>query len=319
MPLPGVASPKRKERVIHGVSNRGSSPRHHASVRLCQLPNARATVDERFMKNIDNQRYIHDAMRESRAVHAPDHHSYAVPPPLPSAGSLLQTMRSEPPEVRALAPASPPRGMAGLLGQEASERLRPPEALYSASQTVNPTPRRTRTAERSPRSSSAHATSDEVRAATSPRNLVATAGAEARPTAAQRFLQGDLYSKPSVLPSMLPAAPPVNPRSGATYRPDTLPLTQASPGTGSYAPPETRFDANTRGLNIARVAQEAKLRDQVAKEVKTAVRREKERAVVESRLADGMRSLRVEEGRILSKARQRADYQQRMSTYKFTK
>ena len=124
-------------------------------------------------------------------------------------------------------------------------------------------------------------------------------------TAAQRFLQGDFYSKPSVLPNVLPAPPPVHKRSGATYLPDTLPPTQAAPGTGLYLPPDRQFDANTRGLNMGRVAQEEKLKAAVAKEVKTLVAREKERAVVESRLA--------------AKSRQRSEYQDRMSRYKFTK
>jgi hypothetical protein len=334
-PLPNVPSPKKRERVMHGVSNRhGVSPRahHHLSPRLCQMPDPRATVDASFMRNFNDQRHIVQEMKASTVVHAPDHHGYRVPPKLPAALDMLGTMRAEPPNARSLAPAKPPKGLAGLLHDgEPTEILRPaPDAspFGGKSRVVEMSPRRRHSAVTTPgrgaasdyaASERSNSLSSSQQAASPSRGHASTAPTTNRLTAAQRFMQGDSYSKPSVLPNVLPAPPPVHKRSGATYVPDTLPLTQAAPGTGSYEAPEKRFDANTRGLNMGRVAQEEKLKSYVAKEVKTTVRREQERAVVESRLADGQRGLRIEEGRIAAKSRQRGEYQERMTKYKFTK
>lgn len=145
--------------------------------------------------------------------------------------------------------------------------------------------------------------------------------AEGRLTAAQAFLQGGMHQdrQRHILPAALPASVAVNQRSTSNLPRDTLRLTQADPHSGLFASPESRFDATTRGLGGGLVAQQDKLRAQVAKEVKTHVRREKEAAVIASRVADGERQLRVADGRIRAKATQREQYQTRMASYKFTK
>jgi hypothetical protein len=277
------------------------------------MPNPQLHVEElTFRHNHNDQRGIYGSLRDSNVVNAPEHHTFSVPPIMPQARSLLETMRSEPPVHRALAPPSPPKGMAGLMFDSSSERLVPRTAAFDQPVARRVSPRRPDTSPRGVLSSGvSHSFSPEVHAA--------TAETRSRPTAAERFLQGDKYVKASVLPSVLPPPIHANPRSGATVRAPTLPLTQAAPQTGLFASTEQRFDANTRGLNIGRVAHEDKLRRQVVQEVKTAVRREAERRVVESRLADGERNIRIDEARILSKARQRSAYNERMSSYKFTK
>jgi hypothetical protein len=309
--LPDVSSPKRSDRVVHGVSNRGISPRDRTA-RLCTLPNPRATVDESFMKNFNDQRGIISSIRDSNVVHAPNHHTYTVPPPLPVARDALQSMRSEPAHYATLSPSRPPRGMAAILGQHNGETLYPPAPhAFANPRSQGVSPRR--------HSDLSASVSRPVPLGSPLAATPHTAEIARRPTAAERFLQGEKYSKPSTLPQALPLPIQANPRAGATLRQDTLPLTQCAAGTGLFASTEQRFDANTRGLNISRVAQEEKLRQKVAQEVKTAIMREKERLVVESRTADGLRGMRIEEGRIASKARQRAEYQGRMASYKFTK
>ena len=73
-----------------------------------------------------------------------------------------------------------------------------------------------------------------------------------------------------------------------------------------------------RGLDIGLMFQHEKMMKLAAKETKTAIRREKEAAVVASRQAEGERGLRIEEGRIRSKAAQYEQYRERLSAYKFT-
>lgn len=296
--LPDIASPKRRERVMHGVTNRlrnSPSPR-----RLCQAPNPKALVEESFMKNFDDQRSLMASIRSSNMTYAPEHHSYSVPPPLPMHQDIWRSMKNLPREGKHVSPAVPPSGIPGLLGQTGCESF------------VPRTPRDVIAFAASPRAATGGDVSPRV-SRRSQATLPGSADSPVKQTAAQIFMSGDKMSRPTAL--KLPPSIVVHVRAGYHTHPDTLPLTQPMRGTGSYADHDSRFDANTRGLNICRVTQEEKLRDRVMHEAKIEVTRQKTSAVIASRTADGERTVRIDEGRIRSKALQRSQYQERMSKY----
>lgn len=302
-----AASPVRHkpERTIKGVSNLATleaKPR-----RLCQLPNPKATVLQQTIPDMHNPRNIDNALYESRVVHAPEHRAYSKPPPLPSALQLLGTIKQVPPDVHLTNKHNIVCGIPGLVkvASQSEDVLRLPQASDGIPVIRTTSPRKkSSTCGMSQQSSH---TCSEVNLAPTPKRL----------TAAEIFLQGGA----SIIGKSPDLKSPVNPtegRSGSTKRPDTYWLTQPQPGTALYSEPSTRFDANTRGLGCGLVAQQDKLKAQVASEIKTVTRRRKEAEVIASRTADGERQLRIEEGRIRSKALQKAGYNERMAQYKYT-
>ena len=319
--LPTGSVKPARERKVKGVSNQhsvaafvggglGTVTTTSKPRRLCRFPDPKAQVARDTSPDMHDPRHIDSAIIEAGWKRAPESHKFAVPPALPSAKAVLGTMREVAPDTRLLHAGVPGRavvrGIPGMVevSPTAEDVVRVPVAPPTLLETKASPPRRV-TGEPSPLRKIAPPTAPSE---TGSRRL----------TAAEVFLQGD-----AVLPRVPP--PPLKPpveatkgRGGCATRAETLWMTQSVPGTASYAPPDARFDRNTCGLGCGLVAQQDKLRAQVASEVKTAVRRAKEAAVIASRTAEGERQLRIEEGRIRSKAAQAAEYRERLSHYKYT-
>ena len=282
--------------------------------RLCQFPNPKAQVMIETSPDFHDPRGIDTVRTEMTWKQAPNSHGFARPPPLPSAKEVLLTMNNASPDTKLRrSDTSPVKGIPGMVtvAQQAEDHLRlsgPGPALRE----IHASPPRQHDGLPSPLRRSVRAES------TVASELSGAPPKDRRMTAAEVFLQGGTQAPSTAPPPLVAQVDSCKGRGGHATRAQTMWMTQAAPGTASYAPPDSRFDGNTRGLGVGLVAQQDKLKAQVASEVKTLVRRSKEAAVVASRTSDGERQLRIEEGRIRSKAMQRAGYTDRLSQYKYT-
>lgn len=131
-----------------------------------------------------------------------------------------------------------------------------------------------------------------------------------------RFQQIDPL--PESMPPPLPTAVVSHTRMESNNSRTTFDLLQPQSGSAMHMSSNDQYARATRGLGIGVVLQEDKLKQMAAREIKTQLHRQREEGVIASRLAEGLKAERVDEGRIRSKAQQLENYKQRLSQYKFT-
>lgn len=305
----------RKARNIHGTTNR--VPRH-----LCQQANPAETVASYYMSNIDNQRHISNQLNDSLipTVDAILSKDRSQPPPqLPTANVALSALPKpgdKKPDKVLLS------GLAGILpaadnttGVNDHESRKTMQVMIpSHRHGVAPT--------------GTFGALEATTMSSSPKRLSARSNATTNDSesvargqnAALAFVGGSAGKLPSGVTPTLPPMPVIHTRM--EKRDDhaklTFGLTQPDQRSSQYINPTNQYASSGRGLEMGLLMQQDKMHKLAAKETKTSIRREKEAAVVASRVADGDRGVRITEGRIRSKAKQYETYKERLSQYKFT-